>query len=187
MQQAMYTQETSHWYALLNRAQAATDFYIQPDVENYLVYVLACMSNDLEFISSQSLYGHDVIPIAKKERRLQDIQLVGEQSLVVAGLFPDHAQRTGISLLYLMDKGRNAYRELASALPGNFIYAYISIEFVNIVEVLQKLAEICGDRHSMDLIQACELWQETGSRHSWSVIMNHTRAFPTSTASDLHH
>ena len=175
MQLAMYTQETS------------SDFYIQPEIENYLVYVLACMSNDFDFVPCRSVTGRDLTPSMKRQRRLQDIRLIGEQSLVVAGLFPDHAQRTGIPLLYLMDKGRNAYRELARALPGDFIYAYICRHFVNIVDVLQKLAEICGDNHSMDLIQACELWQETGSRHSWSVIMNHTGAFPTATASDLHH
>lgn len=188
MQLAMYTQETSHWYALMNRAQAASDFYVQPDIENYLVYMLTCLSNDFDFVPYRTtLYGHEAMSTTKKQSRLQDVRLIGEQSLVVSGLFPDHARRTGIPLLYLMDKGRNAYRELANAFPGNFIYAYVCRYFINIVDVLQQLAEICGDKHSMDLIQACELWQVTGSRHSWNVIMNHTRAFPTATASELRH
>jgi len=187
MQQAMYTRETSHWYALLNKAQADSEFYLQPDVENYLVYVLACMSSEFDFMPCRAVYGQEFLPSTKKERRLHDLRLIGEQSLVVSGLFPDHAKRTGVPILCLLDKGKAAYHELANAMPGNLVYAYMCAHFINIVDVLHKLAENCGDRHSIDLIQACELWQETGSRHSWNVIRNHTGAFPTATASDLHH
>lgn len=187
MQQAMYTPETSHWYALINRAQVASDYYLQPDVENYLVYVLACMSSEFNFMPSRAVVGKDSLPATRKERRLEDIRLIGEQSLIVAGLFPDHAQRTGIPLLYLMDKGRTAYRELSGSCPGNYIYAYLSEYYFKVVDVLQKVSQICGDKHSIDLIQAVELWQETGSRHSWDVIQNNTSAFPITATSDLHH
>lgn len=187
MQQAMYTQETSHWYALLNKAQVASEYYLNSDVENYLVYILACMSSEFDFMPGRAICSQGFLSATKKERRLKDIRLIGEQSLVVAGLFPDHVQRTGVPLLYLMDKGRSAYQELSSAIPKNHVYSYISKHFVKLIDILQMVSGICGDNHSIDLIQACELWQETGSRHGWSVIKNHTDAFPTAIVSDLHH
>ncbi|MFQ5660677.1 MAG: hypothetical protein ACE5GZ_09630 [Gammaproteobacteria bacterium] len=187
MKLAMYTPETSNWYALLNRAQVASDCYFNKNVENYLVYVLACMSSGIDFVPGKGITGTDLIPVTKRESRLMSIRQIGEQSLVVTGLFPDYANRTGIPLLYLMEKGRSAYSELADACPNEFIYFYLGEHFVQVVDVLQKLGEICGDNHSIDLLQAYELWQETGSRHGWAVIHNNLGAFPAAAGSELQH
>lgn len=187
MQQAMYTTETSHWYILLSKAQVASEYYLQADVENYLVYVLTCMSSNTEFLPGSPSSSIYLKPKSKKENRLLNIRRVGEQSLVVAGLFPDHATRTGVPLIYLMDKGRDAFGQLSASMPGDFVYAYISKNYVRIIDVLHKLSELCGGNHSIDLIQACELWQEAGSQHGWKVIENNIGAFPTATGSELHH
>lgn len=183
MQLALYTQETTNWYSLLNQAQADSGFYLDGDVEKYLVYVLSCLSNGGIHVPC----GDDDSMQSKRDQRLTRIRKIGEQCLTVAGLFPDHANRTGVPLMYMMEKGRNAFQELASALPDAGVYAFLGEHFMKVTDLLQRLGEYCGENHSLDLIQACELWQEIGSRYGWAVIQNSTGAFPSATASDLQH
>ena len=183
MQLALYTSETSNWYKLLNKAQAASGFYLAAEVERYIVYVMTSMAND----SIYSLESDETMPKTKRDQRLHKMRKTGEQCLIVAGLFPDHANRTGVPLMYMMEKGRKAYNDLAEAVPEMDIYSFLGENFLKVIDLLQRLGEYCGVNHTLDLIQACELWQETGSRHSWSVIQNHTGAFPSATASDLQH
>lgn len=187
MQLALYTPETSTWYALLNKAQAESRCYFNAEVESYLVYVLSYMSSEDALTPGYSGEHAGTIAQSSKERRLSKVRKIGEQCLVITGLCPDYANRTGIPLLYMMEKGRNAFIELANSLPDEDVYTYISEHFVEVIDVLQKLSDLCGDGYSIDLIQACELWQETGSRYGWTVIQNNLGAFPTATASELQH
>lgn len=187
MQLAMYTTESANWYALLNKAQAAADYYFHPIVENYLVYVFATMSNDLEFLPGKTVRITDHFPYTKRERELLNTRKIGERSLILSGLFPDQAQKTGVPLVYLMERGKDAYAELAKTLPDNNLYTYFSKHFTKVVDVLQMVSEICEYSHSIDLFQACELWQETGSQRSYSFIQNNTRSFPVNIRSELHH
>ena len=87
----------------------------------------------------------------------------------------------------MMEKGRNAYEELVDHSPNNLVFEYVVKNYAKIIDVLQKVSELCGDHHSIDLMQACELWQEMGSRYGWRVIQNNIGAFPSATASELQH
>jgi len=46
---------------------------------------------------------------------------------------------------------------------------------------------MCDGNHAIDLVQACELWQEAGSQHDWKMIENNIEAFLTAMGSKLHH
>ena len=187
MQLPLYTTETANWYALLNRAQAESNSYFQRDVEDYLVYLLAYMETELTYRENINIEANGFLPDTPKQRRLSKIKDIGEQCLLIAGLFPDHANLTGIPLLFMMEKGCSAYRELANATPEVSLYLYIADNYGKVIDLLQKLGEMCGDYHKLDLIQAVELWQETGSRHGWKMIKKNIGAFPASTGSELQH
>jgi len=187
MQLPLYTRETAGWYALINRAQAESNSYFHKDVEDYLVHLLAYVDSELTNVHYRSSEANGLFPYTPKQQRLAKIKNIGEQCLLIAGLFPDHANLTGIPLLFMMERGYSAYRELADATPEVSLYSNIADNYGKVIDLLQNLGEMCGDYHKLDLIQAVELWQETGSRHGWNMIKKNIGAFPASTGSELQH
>ena len=115
------------------------------------------------------------------------MQGAGERCLVTAGFFPEHANYAGLSLLHFIEKGRCAYHSLAEEIPGVNIYQHIDSHFVEVVDVLQIIGELSGVCRPIDLIQACELWQQEGSQYGWKIIESTTNAFPASIASTATH
>ena len=187
MQLPLYTRETASWYALINRAQVESNSYFQKEVEDYLVYLLSYMEIELPYLQNRNVEADDLLPYTPKQRRLTKLKGIGEQCLLLAGLFPDRANLTGIPLLFMVERGCSAYRELADATPHLSLYSYIADNYGKVIDLLQKLGEICGDNHKIDLIQAVELWQETGSRHGWTMIRKNIGAFPSAIGSELQH
>ena len=187
MQLPMYTNESANWYALINRAQVSADYYFHPVVENYLVYVLAIMSGELETTGKLAPEIQSTAQLGKRDQQFLKTRRIAEQSLVISGLFPDHANNTGVPLVYLIEKGQQAYTQLANAKPAEISYAYLSNHFTKAIDVLQVISQICGQSQSIDLLQACELWHETRSKHSLFVIRNQIGKLPTSHISELRH
>ena len=67
-----------------------------------------------------------------------DPALIGDQCLLVAGLFPENAIGKGIPVAYFVQVGRNAYREYA-ARYGSDLHALLGDEFVLAMDTLQTV------------------------------------------------
>ncbi len=183
----LYTPETAKWYCLLNQAQADTNNYFGNEVERYLADMLFRFSCDGKGLLEYPELGSNLEWNADREQRLLRLQGAGERCLVTAGFFPEHANYAGLSLLHFIDKGRCAYHDLAEAIPGVGIYRDINDNYVQVVDVLQKIGELSGVCRPVDLIQACELWQQEGSHYGWNIIASRTSSFPASVASNVTH
>lgn len=187
MHTCLYTPETAKWYGLLSQAQAETANYLDGEVEGYIADMLFRFASESEVTLH---YPDGFSPIAlnaTREQRLVRLQGAGERCLVTAGFFPEHANYAGLSLLHFIDTGRSAYRDLAMELPGSELYRDIDVNFVQLVDVLQKIGELSGVCRSIDLIQASELWQQAGSQYGLKVIQAATDSFASASASTCTH
>ncbi len=187
MRTSLYTPETAKWYYLLNQAQADIRHYLDSDVESYIADMLFRFSCDAEGMLAYPKQGSNIEWITGREKSLIKLQSAGERCLVTAGFFPEHANHAGLSLLHFIDLGRGAYHDLAEAMPGVNIYAHIDRNFVQVVDMLQKIGELSGVCQPIDLIQACELWQQERSHYGWKMIQANTNAFPAHLASIATH
>ena len=187
MRTSLYTPETAKWYGLLNQAQADTGNYFGTDVERYIADMLFRFGYHAKGILEYPKEWSIVEWNSDMEERLIRLQGAGEKCLVTAGFFPEHANYAGLSLLHFIERGRCAYRSLAEAIPGVGVYKHINNHFVQVVNVLQKIGELSGVCRPIDLIQACELWQQEGSHYGWKMIESKTSAFPASIASTVTH
>ncbi len=187
MNSSVYTPETAKWYYLLNQAQAETSHFLDTDVEGYIADMLFRFSCDAEGALVYPREGTAFEFNSIREKRLIRLQTAGEKCLVTAGFYPEHANYAGLSLLHFIDRGRSAYRDLAEAMPGANIYSHINANYGQMVDVLQKIGELSGVCQALDLMQACELWQQEGSTYSWNMIQAETGAFPTAIGSDTTH
>ena len=187
MSAGLYIPETAKWYSLLNQAQADSAHYLDVEVERYLADMLFRFSCNVEGALHYPAGGSSLEWNTAREHRLRRLQGAGERCLVTAGFFPEQANYAGLSLLHFIDRGRSVYHELAEAIPGVAIYSYLDNNFMRMVDVLQRIGQLSGVCRSIDLLQACELWQQEGSTGGWLMIESRTGSFPAATASNLTH
>jgi hypothetical protein len=79
---------------------------------------------------------------AESGRRLrQELRDVGDRCLLLAGLYPEQAQRRLVSLSYFLEIGARAYGELAGALSASIaeLYDRLAHAFAHLVRVLMQV------------------------------------------------
>jgi hypothetical protein len=71
---------------------------------------------------------------------------VGDRCLLIAGLYPEQAQRRLVTLDYFMALGRNAYAEVACAARSAMadLYERLAAGFARLVRVLVALRRLGG-------------------------------------------
>lgn len=102
---------------------------------------------------------------------------VGDQCLITAGLFPEHAIERGIPITYFVQAGTHAYLEYHGRARQE-LYGYLASSFVACMDVLQTLRESENGEPCIDAVNAYDLWWEAGSSHAWRALRHFTPALP---------
>ena len=179
-QAELHLAETAGWRALLTHAQLAAGVRLSPAIEEHLVSLLfrhvgaGITTRDLEngFIDRIDRILH---------ADASDPAVVGDQCLLCAGLFPEHAIRKGVPVSYFVEVGRHAYREYASKHKSE-IHSLLADEFVRAMDTLQTLRVLQSGEPCIDGFNAYNLWHELGSAHGWRMLRSMTSALPASCA-----
>ena len=163
----------SQWQQLLSEAQSHAEIKLHEQNEAYLVFLLMRFMGEthvsgrlvaLEYLQGLLAKGH------LQRDRLRD---VGDLCLVMAGLFPDRAQRRRVKLSYFVDMGRSAYGSLGANLERGLsqLYTQLAEGFVQLMDTLRAVRELGGPvDHSGQLLSAMELWQSTGSQWAENTV-----------------
>ena len=103
------------WQALVHEAGQRTGHPLDETRESYLVFLLLRFQRDAQLLAhTHGVDWLDALELAGTARgdALRD---VGDRCLLVAGLFPDVAERRRVSVGYYVDIGRAAYQGVADA------------------------------------------------------------------------
>ncbi len=103
------------WQALVHEAGRRAGHPLDETRESYLVFVLLRFQRDAQLLAhTHGVDWLDALELAGTARgdALRD---VGDRCLLVAGLFPDVAERRRVSVGYYVDIGRAAYQGVADA------------------------------------------------------------------------
>ena len=103
------------WQALVHEAGQRTGHPLDETRESYLVFLLLRFQRDAQLLAhTHGVDWLDALELAGTARgdALRD---VGDRCLLVAGLFPDVAERRRVSVGYYIDIGRAAYQGVADA------------------------------------------------------------------------
>ncbi len=176
----LHIAETAGWRALLTHAQLVAGVRLSPAIEEHLVSLLfrhvgaGITTSDLEngFIDRIDRILH---------ADTSDPAVVGDQCLLCAGLFPEHAIRKGVPVSYFVEVGRHAYREYATKHKSE-IHGLLADEFVRAMDTLQTLRVLQSGEPCIDGFNAYNLWHELGSAHGWRMLRSMTSALPASCA-----
>lgn len=129
------------WQALIHEALARDGGRLDESQESYLVFVLLRHQRDghllariqaLEWLEAQQRAGR---------ARADALRDVGDRCLLVAGLFPDLAERRRVAVDYFIDLGRGAYQGVADAGRDAYagLFAHLAASYRDLVAVLRGL------------------------------------------------
>lgn len=166
----------AQWYSVVSEAHAHAPVGLNSAIESYLVYLLMRFTNKPQEI--QSVLALDFLKCAdlKGELRLERLREVGDKCLVLTGLFPGRAMRRCLRISYFVELGQMAYDSIPTHVfeVEEDLYYQLARSFVPMMDVLYTLRAL-SDRQQgqLNLLQAEEIWQDTGSRYAYQVLQAH--------------
>lgn len=139
-----YQTQAAHWHELILLAQKDTKIVLDHEVEAYVVMMLMrhmCRTNLAEVILSLEYLKALELPEKNQNTKMQ---IVADQCLIHAGLFPHRAMKKQVSSHYFIDLGRTAYAQLMESLslimPSlSALYCKLSAEFKSISSVMVNM------------------------------------------------
>jgi hypothetical protein len=136
----------AHWQSLIEEAADQAGYHCENNVEHYLAMTLDHFTTDhhlcsaviaLDFLFALSTFGQEGGGKVRK---------VGDECLLLAGLFPERAQRKHVPLEYFIKIGQQAYQLLTHAhfqwLYDQQLFTKLSEDFQDLIIVLQTMRKI---------------------------------------------
>ncbi len=165
--------ELAQWHRLVRDAEADYGCHLDETMQSYLVFTLMRFMKDhnlnrhalaLDFLQSQSL------PYSARLDRLRDI---GDQCLLLSGLYPRRAGKRLVGVGYYVNLGRSAYRHIGAFAQKGVAELYDQLEetFVLLMDLLQTIRQY--NAPALQPLSAFQQWQDTGSQHAFRQLSAH--------------
>lgn len=132
--------DIAEWRKLIIEGQDRSGFQLTEIVENYVVITLNAHTTHTEL--SSAVMAIDLLKNIHIQSisNAQALRSVGDQCLILAGLFPDRAKRKNVSPEYFQNLGENAYYVLSfSKSFQKFDHALFYQLFENFSDLIQVL------------------------------------------------
>ena len=155
----------SQWLELVREASAHLKLSFDENVESYLVFLLMRFATNPEIakkiIATDFLESHHKVGKAQAQLRKE----VGDNCLMFSGLFPGRARARRVRISYYINIGKSAYQSLIDDKNDKYndLFAQLSDKFIGLTEVMHAMREVNNYEASLDLLEALELWSDTGS------------------------
>jgi hypothetical protein len=162
------------WQDTIKHAENRCSISLKQELETYLVKLLVHYTPKPEL-------AKQVLATAFLEAKLRQendpatlghyltMQQVGDQCLLMAGLFPQLAEKKLVKISYFVNLGRSAYTSISDR--TNDLFGLLSFQFVALMDVLQSI------RSYPELLplEAYEQWQEVGSERALKILQSYTK------------
>ena len=160
----MHTETTAEvitlWRDTVQGAEDRCQVRLPEQVESYLVSLLIRYTNQPalanQVIATEFLRATQETDVMRR----YSLANVGDQCLLLSGLFPGVAERRQVKVSYFVDIGRSAYADISDTATD--LYGSLAIRFVMLMDVLQSVNE----RQVLLPFEAYEQWEELGSKRA---------------------
>lgn len=165
--------ELSQWHTLVREAEQDYGCQLDEAMQSYLVFTLMRFAKNqqlnstalaLDYLNSHHL-PHNI--------RNEQLRNIGDQCLLVSGLYPQSAEKRLVGVNYYVDLGRSAYQHIAAVTQQGMaeLYQQLAESFILLMDLLQTIRQYSTP--ALQPIAAMELWQKTGSRAALKQISVH--------------
>ena len=177
--------ELAQWHSLVRDAELDYGCHLDESMQSYLVFTL------MRFAKNQQLNSHALaieylnshhLPDSLRSEQLRNI---GDQCLLVSGLYPQSAEKRQVGVTYYVDLGRSAYHHISTVTQQGIaeLYLQLSDSFILLMDLLQTIRQYSTP--AMQPIAAMDLWQKTGSRAALQQISDSGIPLHESLLSDI--
>lgn len=155
---------TAQWQRLLRDAQGQADQPLDETLESYLVFVLMRCVGQRQLAANPMVLelaaANDLVGAVRRDH----LQHVGDQCLLISGLFPEQARRRAVSVGYYIKLGRTAYGQLADSLGQATaeLFHRVAEGFVALADVLQAVRALNAQARPLDLLTLVDYAQAAG-------------------------
>ena len=162
--------ELCQWHTLVHEAEQDYGCQLDEAMQSYLVFTLMRFAKNQQLntqaLAIDYLNSHH-LPDSLRNEQLRNI---GDQCLLVSGLFPQSAVKRQVGVTYYVDLGRSAYQHISTVTQQGIaeLYQQLAESFILLMDLLQTIRQ-----YSMPALQpiaAMDLWQQTGSRAAFKQI-----------------
>lgn len=136
--------QTALWQTLVRDAENRASRQLGDDLESYLVFTLMRHQRDAQLGGRTIAIEWLETLLANGRRRQEGLRDVGDGCLLIAGLYPQQAQRRRVSLSYFQDIGSDAYRHLGERASGGLesLFRQLANAFAELVRVLFEVRRL---------------------------------------------
>jgi hypothetical protein len=155
----------SFFFEEIEQVQERTGRNLPPDVEAYVVHLLA------RYASRTDEAGRKSRPIAldylhakgqSGSARAQALRGVGDRALYISGVVPRSLHRSPVNVRYIHGIGESAYREVGGS-GALAVLGRLAESFAEVAEVIGDVVEIDSKgEHAPDLLALYERWRTHG-------------------------
>ena len=148
------------WGAAIREACGHGAGRLDEALESYLVFVLLRHQRDQHLLARTQALAWLEAQARAGEARTDALRDVGDRCLLIAGLFPELAERRRVRIEYFIDLGRGAYRDIADA--GRNAYAAL---FAQLAQAYHALVQVLRDVREPRLPAAAAGWPARAGLH----------------------
>jgi len=133
--------QTALWAELVREAEQGAATTLSEELESYLVFLLMGHLRDVQLQREAIALEYLLARAESGTRGKQQLREVGDRCLLLAGLYPEQAERRMVGVDYFLGLGTRAYGELAHALKAAVadLYDNLAHAFARLVRVLMEL------------------------------------------------
>lgn len=169
------------WHQLIQEACEYAGIELDPEIQSYLLLTLMRYIHDDQLAENAITMKLNNKEFRSREDYLEDLKSTAEHCLILAGLFPSHIDRQFLRISHYIQLGTDSYRELSTLMYDNdkMIYKKLSMDFIKLVDVLYTI-RIFNGSPKLPLLQAIELWSDTGSKLAYQTLTLNRQSIPLS-------
>jgi len=166
--------ELSQWHTLVQEAEQDYGCHLDENMQSYLVFTLMRYANNSQLNSKALALDYLSSHHLPDSLRGEQLRNIGDQCLLVSGLFPQSAEKRQVGVNYYIDLGRSAYFHISTLTQQGIaeLYQQLAESFVLLMDLLQTIRQYTTP--ALSPIAAFELWSQTGSRAALKQIPGNT-------------
>jgi len=167
------------WHQLIQQACDYADIRLDDDIQSYLLLTLMRYIHDDQLAENAIMMSFKISATLPRDQRIQALKSRAEHCLILAGMFPSHINRQSLRISHYIQLGIESYAELSQLMFDNdkLIYQQLSKDFVKLIDVLYTVRVFNGSP-MLPLIQAMELWSDTGSKTAFRTLTMNRQSIP---------
>lgn len=136
----------AEWRAIVHEAQSQSGYQFDDNIECYLVITLDKFTTSQELASSAIAIDYlSGIELSGQNKGVV-LRQVGDECLLLSGLFPERALKKNVSLGYFIGLGQQAYNLIAATKAlkdfDNELFSKLSDNFIGLMDVLHTMRKM---------------------------------------------